>query len=97
MENKYYLLKKLYPNYFILFLNNKNRLGLKSYEIDKRLLNSFNTKNKNKYQFINEIKKLEISYIIVSGIEIIYIKDYGNNNYCLYLYRTIIKNILLHG
>lgn len=35
--NKYYVLKQIYSNHFVLFDSNKTKFGLKSYNLDDKL------------------------------------------------------------
>jgi len=94
IENKYYVLKKIYSNYFVLFDTNKTKFGFKSYNLDDKLYKYLKVNFRNKYQLINFLKKHHINYVIISGIDIVHEEKYDDNNYNWYLYNMLIKSIL---
>lgn len=92
--NKYYVLKRIYSNYFVLFDTHKTKFGFKSYNIDDRLYKLMKVNFKNKYQLVNFLKRNHINYVIVSGIDVIHEEEYDDNKYNWYLYNMLLKSIL---
>ena len=77
-------LKRLYPNYLILFRKSDNKIT--SIDIDRKLLYYLKYKN---------IKKLKINHIIVSSTnELEVYTYYKKNNYYLYYYRYYLSEII---
>lgn len=84
MKNKYYFLKKLYKNYVIVFKKKNYYL----YKTDKLIIKYFKKKT-----IINTLESLHINYIIVENLNL-NIKEFSDNKYYIYLYKTIILEVL---
>ena len=86
MKNRYYFLKRLYKDYVIVFKKKNYYL----YGKDKFI------RYLKKNTIINTLENLHINYIIVDNLDI-KIKKFNDNKYYLYLYRTILIEVLRRG
>ncbi len=80
MKERYYVIKKLYPNYLI-YIKKKDKLKL--FEVDKEITNIFNEedlKNTNK--------------LILNNLNIEEKFEYKNNNYQELLKKAILIRVL---
>ena len=84
-SNRYVFFKRCYPDYLILITKNKK---IKSYNIDREILNYLEIDD------INKIDKLNINYLILENVNIVNKKNYKNNKYYLY-YKRCKFNILI--
>lgn len=71
MKNRYQIIKKLYPNYLILFLKKEKYISV---GIDKKII---------KYLKIKSFKKInnyKINYLILDNLEITYKQNFNEEN-----------------
>lgn len=95
-NTRYWFIKKVYPNYLLLFKTSKNKLGYRSYGNDKRLLDYFRNYCTNINIIIKRLEKNNINYILIDNdTRIIKLYKSNNNMYITYLYRSILKDIVL--
>jgi len=86
LNRRYVYLKKLYPDYLIVFVNyKKNKVSFETFGFDNLILN---------YLKLSELDKHSISYIIVDNLEIIEKRSYIYNNYYRYKKMILVKNLL---
>ena len=92
-NTRYWFIKKVYPNYLLLFKTSKNKLGYRSYDNDKRLLDYFRNYCTNIHIVTKRLEKSNVNYILIDNdTSIIKIYKSNNNMYITYLYRSILKN-----
>ena len=95
-NTRYWFIKKVYPNYLLLFKTSKNKLGYRCYGNDKRLLDYFRYYCTNINIIIKRLEKNNINYILIDNdTRIIKLYKSNNNMYITYLYRSILKDIVL--
>ena len=87
-------LKKIYPNYLLLFKTNKNKLGYRCFGIDKYILNGIRNYSTNFIVIKSRLEKLNISYILIDNLSILKIRNEKNNMYNNYIYKFVSLNIL---
>ena len=87
LENRYKFLKKMYPSKLILIYYDKD---IVSCYIDKKILKYLNND-------LTKIRKANISYLLLDGLEIIENNNFKNNRYLLYKKKMIINEILKKG
>lgn len=93
-NTRYYFLKKIYPNYLLLFKTNKNKLGYRTFGYDKYILDGIRKYTTSINVIINRLNKYNINYIMIDNLEITKIKSNKNNKYVDYLYRFMVLNIM---
>ena len=86
-KNRYKMIKKIFPNHFILFVFNSN---YSSYMLDFILLKYL----KNKKNLESYLEEKEISYVIIDNITIIKEKKYSSSNFNLFFFRCFLKEIV---
>lgn len=84
MKNRFDFIKKIYSEYIILIIKN-NKYYVFSY--DKKICDYFDIN-------INNIDKFNINYLILDNLNIIYIKEFKDNKYNLYLLRYFIISLI---
>lgn len=90
-NTRYWFMKKIYPDYLLLFKTSKNKLGYKCFGLDKRILNNINYYPK-KIDIIEErLNKLNINYMLIDNLQIIKIQKHETNmyNYCIYKFISL--------
>lgn len=93
-NTRYWFLKKLYPNYLVLFKTNKNKLGYRCYGNDKYILDGIRNYTTNIKAIERKLNELNINYIFIDNLRIIKIYTNETNMYTEYLYKFIVLNIL---
>ena len=93
-NTRYYFMKKIYPNYFLLFKTSKNKLGYKAFGYDKYILDGIRNYTIDINIIIKRLNKLNISYIIVDNLEIKKINNFQNNMYVQNLYKFMCLDIM---
>ena len=88
--NRYQFAKKIYSNYLVLILDDKNKkMKYYTYEMDSNILEYIDFKNN-----INVIKKKKINFIIIDNMNIITINSYDNNHYKYYVDLLLVTRII---
>lgn len=80
MQERYFVLKKIYPDYLIFFLKKGE---IKCIGETKLIVDIFG----------NDIKKF-VNYLVINNLEIVEIKKYTNNLYDLYYCKASMIKIL---
>ncbi len=80
MKERYEVIKKLYPNYLILF---RVKDKIKTINIDKEIIDIFG---------LNNIK--EVNQIILNNLDIESINEYENNRYLIYYTKARLISVL---
>jgi hypothetical protein len=80
MKERYEVIKKLYPNYLILF---RVKDKIKTINIDKEIIDIFG---------LNHIK--EVNQIILNNLDIESINEYENNRYLIYYTNARLISVL---
>lgn len=80
-------LKKLYPNYIIIFIRKKE---LVTFDMDNKIINFC---RKKKEKIVNTLEREEINYFIIDNLDIIKKREFINNRYLEYKKKVIISNI----
>ena len=93
-NTRYWFLKKIYPNYLLLFKTNKNKLGYRCFEIDKYILDSIRHYSINFNIIQSRLDKLNINYMLIDNLSITKIKTFNTNMYNDYMYKCLVLNIL---
>lgn len=93
-NNRYWFLKKIYPNYVLLFKTSKNKFGYKCFGIDKIILNYIKKYNDDITVVLKKFQKLSINYIIVDNLNIDKTYENNVNRYTEYVYKFIVIDIL---
>ena len=81
--NRYKFVKKIYPDYLILILNNKKEL--ETFDCDLKIVKMIG---------INEFFDRKINYIIVNNLDIIKIRKCLSNNYFYYFKIELVLDII---
>lgn len=93
-NTRYWFLKKIYPNYLLLFKTNKNKLGYKCFAVDKYIIDGIRNYTTSFAIIQSRLEKLNINYILIDNLSITKIYNVKNNMYNNYLYKFICSNIL---
>lgn len=93
-NTRYWFLKKIYPNYLLLFKTNKNKLGYRCFGIDIYILNSIRNYTINFNVIKSRLENLNINYMIIDNLTIEKVYENKTNIYNDYLYKCIVLNIL---
>ena len=94
-NTRYWFIKKVYPNYLLLFKTNKNKLGYRSYGNDKRLLWFVRGYTVSINKVTDNLEKNNINYLLIDNdTRIIKLYKTNNNRYITFLYRAIVKDIV---
>ena len=80
MKERYEVIKKLYPNYLILF---RVKDKIKTINIDKEIIDIFG---------LNNIRG--VNQIILNNLDIEKIEEYENNRYLIYYAKVILISVL---
>lgn len=88
-NTRYWFMKKLYPEYLLLFKTNKNKLGYRCYGIDKYIINYFRNYEISINIILKKLEKNDINYIMIDNLDMIKIYKTNNNRYYKYLYESI--------
>lgn len=93
-NTRYWFMKKIYPDYLLLFKTSKNKLGYRCFGVDKIILDT--TRNySTKISFIeSKLDKLNINYMLIDNLIVTKIQRYETNMYNYYMYKFISLNIL---
>ena len=87
-------MKKIYPDYLLLFKTSKNKLGYKCFGIDKYILNSIRHYSININIIQSRLRKLNINYMLIDNLSIQKIYKSKTNKYNDYMYRFVVLDIL---
>ena len=93
-NTRYWFLKKIYPNYLLLFKTNKNKLGYKCFGIDKHIINNIRRYTTNFHIVKSRLEKLNINYILIDNLSITQIRKFETNMYTSYIYKFVSLDIL---
>lgn len=93
-NTRYWFLKKIYPNYLLLFKTSKNKLGYKCFGIDKYILDGIRNYTTDISVIINTLTSYKINYLIIDNLDITLIYNSKTNMYTSYLYKFIVLNML---
>ena len=93
-NNRYYFLKKIYPNYLLLFKSDKNKLGYKCFGNDKYILKYIRSFNSSIDSVTKSLEKWGINYILIDNLQLTKIYKNKENRYCEYMYKFMALDIL---
>lgn len=93
-NTRYWFLKKIYPNYLLLFKTTKNKLGYKCFGIDRYILDGIRNYTTDINVIINTLTSYKINYLIIDNLDITLIYNSITNMYTSYLYKFIVLNML---
>lgn len=93
-NTRYWFLKKIYPDYLLLFKTNKNKLGYKCFGIDKYILDGIRHYSINIIIIQTRLEDLNINYMLIDNLSITKVKKFKTNLYNNYMYKFVVLNIL---
>lgn len=93
-NTRYWFLKKLYPDYVLLFRTNKNKLGYRCFGIDKYILDSIRKYSINFTLIQSRLEQLSINYMFIDNLSITKTRKFKTNMYTDYMYKCLVLSIL---
>lgn len=87
-------MKKIYPDYLLLFKTNKNKIGYRSFGIDNILFLFIRDYSTQINVVEDKLIKMHINYLLIDNLQILKVKKFKNNMYNYYMYKFVSLDIL---
>ena len=94
IQGRYQFVKKVYPNYLVIIVSNKNKRGYTSCGIDKSILENIE-KKKSKLSILKKLEEMNINYIVLDGLTITKKYESSKNSYDRLFYLEANRKVLL--